>query len=75
MSTKTKLHELVDACNDEHLLASAIALLSTQADTEWWSTLPLAEQAKTKTALAQLDEGQAVPHDEVLQAAWQKVQS
>ena len=47
MSPKNKLHALVDACEDEAILESAIALLSNESE-DWWATLPDIEKGTCK---------------------------
>jgi hypothetical protein len=72
MSPKNKLHALVDACEDDAILESAIALLSNESE-DWWATLPDIEKEKTYKALEQLDNELFVPHVQVMQQAWKRI--
>ncbi len=72
MSPKNKLHALIDACEDDEIVESAIALFSSEPD-NWWEALPEIEKEKTRKAIEQLDTGQGVPHVQVMEQAWKRV--
>jgi hypothetical protein len=72
MSPKNKLHALVDACEDDAILESAIALFNDESD-DWWSFLPENEKVKTLQAIEQLDNEQVVMNEQVMEEAWVRV--
>jgi hypothetical protein len=69
MAPKTKLHAMIDACNDDNLIQQAIEIFN-QAKDDWWEKLTEDDQQKTLAALDELDKNKGINHSSVMQKAW-----
>jgi len=71
-SIKKEIHELVDKCNDEHLLNDAKELLETAGD--WWDELSEEDKNLIMESEAQYGKGDFISHQELMQRfeAWKK---
>jgi hypothetical protein len=72
MTPKNKLHALIDQCDDDLLVDHAIALFSKEEE-DWWGKLSDAEKQKTILAIKELDTGNGVPHEAIMQEAWKRI--
>lgn len=71
-SIKKEIHELVDKCNDEHLLNDAKELLETAGD--WWDELSEEDKNLIMESETQYGKGDFISHQELMQRfeAWKK---
>lgn len=65
MTQKDKLHEKIDACNDDFLIQQAIEIF-TQTGDDWWEALSEDDQQKTLAALDELDKNKGNNHSSVM---------
>lgn len=73
MVSKEKIHQLVDACDNDNILQEIKSVLQqTENEQDWWQQLPDAEKEKTLVSLEQADNGQTFSHQQVMERVWAK---
>jgi predicted transcriptional regulator len=51
---------------DEKVVKMVHAMLEVQQEEDWWDELPLEVRGEIDEALADLDKGKGIPHEEVM---------
>jgi len=51
---------------DEKTLKMVNAMLEVQQEEDWWDELPVEVQGEIDEALAELDKGKGIPHEQVM---------
>ena len=70
---KEKIHQLVDACDDNSALQEIESVLQqTVNGQDWWQLLPDVEKQKTLISLEQSAKGQTFSHKEIMEKVWAK---
>ena len=69
---KLKLRDLLAEIEDENIILQLEMLLKPQKD--FWDELTSEEQADIEEALEQLDRGEGIPYEEVMQQLRKKTQ-
>lgn len=72
MDLKDQVRQMVDSCQDENVLQEVLTLLHG-AGSDWWLSLNDLEKERTANAMNELNKGQSLSHDSVMQAAWKKL--
>lgn len=74
MVLKEKIHQLVDACEDDSTLLEIQDFLQQQTsdNQDWWLQLPDVEKEKTLASIEQLSNGQTLSHQQVMKKIWAK---
>ena len=74
MAIKTELHQLIDNCQNEFLLAQAKELLQSANTDDWWNELSKEEQNLVMESEAQYDKGNFIAHADLMQQfeEWKK---
>lgn len=65
---KSNLHHLIDKINDKSILNAVRTILSKQVEKsdDWWDTISNEERTEIEQGLAEADQGEVIPHDEVM---------
>ena len=66
---KTDLHKMIDNITDSNILMAIKILLSSKSTskTDWWDTISKEELAEIEQGLAQIERGEVISHDEVME--------
>ncbi len=68
MALKEKIHQLIDARDDDSALQEIESVLQQAINgQDWWQLLPDAEKEKTLASLEQLANGQTLSHQQVME--------
>ena len=68
---KSSAHQLIDSINDNKILQSILAYISLakgEKKTELWNELSDTQKAAIEEGIAQLNRGEGIPHEEVMQS-------
>jgi len=65
---KNNLHKLIVETDDESVLSKIQAFFDTlkNSQNDWWETLSQTEIDLINNGISQLDNGESIPHDEVM---------
>lgn len=65
---KSNLHHLIDKINDKSILNAVRTILSKQVEksADWWDTISNEERAEIEQGLAEADQGEVIPHEEIM---------
>ena len=71
---KKDLHQLIDNCENEMLLAEAKELLETPFSTDWWDELSDNDKSLLLKSDAEYEKGQFINHNTLMQEfkEWRK---
>jgi hypothetical protein len=73
MASKEKIHQLVDACENNNALEEVQVFLQQQLEKgDWWEDLSETEKAKTLASLQQADENKTISHQHLMEKVWAK---
>jgi predicted transcriptional regulator len=62
---RKEVKQYIDAA-DEKVVKMVHAMLEAQQEEDWWDELPLEVRGEIDEALADLDKGKGIPHEEVM---------
>jgi predicted transcriptional regulator len=62
---RKEVKQYIDAA-DEKVVKMVHAMLEVQQEEDWWDELPLEVRGEIDEALADLDKGKGIPHEEVM---------
>jgi predicted transcriptional regulator len=77
LELKNTLHEMIDQVEDPEVLYALQELLKNQSQTDFWDELPEEVKESIEIGLKQAENGEVIPHEEMVQrieeklAAWQ----
>jgi predicted transcriptional regulator len=65
---RTDLHNIIDKISDRNVLLAVKTLLSgkTTNQEDWWETISTEEKAEIEQGLAEAENGDLIPHEEVM---------
>ena len=65
---KSNLYKLIDSINDSKTLQSIYTLISNKrvTETDFWDELSDKQKAEIEEAIAELDRGEGIPHEQVM---------
>jgi predicted transcriptional regulator len=66
LELKNTLHEMIDQVNDPKVLYVIQELLKNQSQTDFWDELPNEVKASIEIGLKQAENGEVIPHEEVM---------
>lgn len=71
---KRELHQLIDQCNNEILLAEAKELLLSASVKDWWNELTPEDKNLVMETETQYQQGEFISHDNLMQQfeEWKK---
>lgn len=61
---RTEVKKYIDTA-DEKVVKMVHAMLEVDADAGWWETMPDKIKAEVKTAIKQIESGEALTHEQV----------
>lgn len=70
--TKNRLHKLIVETDDEKILTQVqgyFVTLKREKNIDWWDALPDTQKEIINKGLQQLENGERIPHDEVMRKA------
>jgi len=68
LELRSDLHELIDRVNDISMLSALKTILSKQtSESDFWEELPLNVQESVKRGMRQVENGETITHEEVMQ--------
>jgi hypothetical protein len=62
---RKKVKKYIDEA-DDHVVKMVYSLLEADREDDWWDDLPKDVQDSIDKAIAQLDAGKGIPHEEVM---------
>lgn len=67
---KNKLHSLIDSIGDSEKLKAILTLLkgNSESTIDWWDELTNEQKENVDIGLAELDNGEGIPHEEVMKS-------
>jgi hypothetical protein len=77
LELKNTLHEMIHQVDDPEVLYAVHELLNSQSTVDFWDELPKEVKKSIEIGLKQAENGEVIPHEEVMQrieeklAAWQ----
>jgi len=77
LELKSTLHEMIDQVDDPEVLYAVQELLNSQLSVDFWDELPDEVKKSIEIGLKQAENGEVIPHEEVMKgieeklAAWQ----
>jgi predicted transcriptional regulator len=73
ITLKTDLHRLIDSINDVSILNTVKIILSKRTiPADWWDQLSDAERESIEIGLAQANNDELIPHEEVMREVREK---
>ena len=67
IALKKELHQLIDNCNNEMLLAEAKELLQSSDAKDWWDELTEEDKSLVLESEAQYQKGNFISHKDLMQ--------
>ena len=61
------IKDLIESIHDEQFLNAIYSILNNQVQKDWWETISAPEREAIEEGLAQLDRGEKIPHEQVVQ--------
>jgi predicted transcriptional regulator len=69
LELRADLHNMIDKISDSSVLQAVKTLLSNQkaSPVDWWETIDESEKAEIELGLKQIEDGEVIPHEEVME--------
>ena len=64
---KKSLYDLIEQIEDVELLAAVYKIIASSQPSDWWKEISSQEQDLIKKGLKEADNGEVIPHKEVMQ--------